>query len=144
MPQATSDRLSYDHFGGRTSGTPGYRPEESQLVAWASSVSFSPIQAEAHLVSKLPDLFPKTSLKTPWLSLKKTLYSAHVKSHNKACARQLEKKITALTMSINPMHLLVQHTFLKSQVVANGWHIEWQLDLRHTGLFDLTVRSQLE
>ena len=134
MPQATSDRLSYDHFGGRVSGTPGYRPEESQLVAWASAVGFSPIQAEAHLVSKLPNLFPKTSLKTPWPSLKKTMHSAHVSSHNKAPTIQQDKRITALTMSINPMHLLVQQTFLKSQVLASGWHIKWQLDLKAKGL----------
>ena len=66
------------------------------------------------------------------------MHPADVSSHNKALASQHEKRVTALAMSINSLHLLVQHTFLKPQVFASGWHIKWQLDLRATGLYVLS------
>ena len=112
MPQ--TNYLSYDHFGGRAAGTTGNRPEESAIAAWASSQGFFSLQAQTFLVTKLPTLFPKTSLKT--LSLKRSLYANDVNAYNKELPPRHAKRITAFVMLINPMHLLVQHAFYKSQV----------------------------
>ncbi len=107
-------KRTYDHFGGRKPGQSGAAVSlETDLVSWAS---FSPAQAQAFLVSKMPIWYAQTKDSRKSLLHSKELFGSAIKRHNQKFKTGQEQYITVLKVQVSPMQLLVQHSFCKAKV----------------------------
>ena len=106
-------KKAYKHFGGREPGKDGAAiPLEADLTSWAS---FSPVQAQAFLVSHLANVYEQTRDSRKELMRSKELFGSPIKRHNKHFKTGQDKYITVFKLSVSPMQLLVQQSFCKAK-----------------------------
>lgn len=111
---------SWEHFGGRDADLPGHRPAETELLEWAETNSFTPVQAQALLCTE--QVYTLSARKK--LELTREYCANAVQKYSNS-----RKRLTAdeqhhmpsvgmLKVQLNPMHLLVQKAFFASKVKA--------------------------
>lgn len=109
---------AYSDFGGRGPDQNAVAiPAETDLANWAS---FSAVQAQAFLVTHLPNLYSTKESKRSLMCSKK-LFGSPVTKHNKDYKAGEDKYITVLDTLVSPMHLFVQHSYYQAKV-ADCWH----------------------
>lgn len=109
---------AYSDFGGRGPDQNAVAiPAETDLANWAS---FSAVQAQAFLVTHLPNLYSTKESKRSLMCSKK-LFGSPVTKHNKDYKAGEDKYITVFDTLVSPMHLFVQHSYYQAKV-ADCWH----------------------
>jgi len=107
---------SWDTFGGREDSQPGSNPQESLLTSWALQKGFVPVQAQALLCAE--QLYAPSYRKR--MLIPHELRPGLCQEFNKTVAKA--EKVTPLKVFLNPMHLLVQQSYLQDKVSGAGKH----------------------